>query len=145
MCVKQDLEHQLTAAAVTSTATSAPPSAADAGRLRPAAPFTSTALPAQPTACSLSATPAAATSAVSAGRHHQLAFQPERRGHAKRRQHFVVRCQQYTYAGRRARLHPQEDKRLPLLAQHLRAHSRKRESSAAGHRAASTAGLPCIA
>ena len=121
--VEQDLEHQLAAAAVTSAAASTTSPAADAGRLRLAAPFTSSALPAQPTACGLTTTPAAAPTPFPAGCNHQLAFQPERRGHAKCRQHFTVRCQQHTYAGRRAWIHPQKDQRLPLLAQHLRAHS----------------------
>ena len=97
--VEQDLEHQLAAAAIASTAASATSPAADAGRLRLAAPFTSSALPTQPTTCSLITTPTAATTAFPAGSNHQLAFQSERRGHAKRRQHVSVRCQQHTYAG----------------------------------------------
>lgn len=77
MCVKQDLEHQLAAAAVAPAAASAASPAADTGELSAATPLTSTTLPAQPTTCSLTATPAAATSAFPAGRNHQLALQPQ--------------------------------------------------------------------
>lgn len=119
--VKQDLEHELAAAAIPSTAASATSPAADAGELRLAAPIASSARPAQPTTCNLHATPAAAAaaSAVHSGSNHQLTVQPERCGHAKRRQHLPVRRQQHTYAGRRAWVHPQKDQRLSLLAQHI--------------------------